>query len=58
MVFIMVYKKNEATGNEVNSYMRNEELESYATQIKQTDLSGLRRAHMVRKGWIESTIFY
>ena len=38
----MAYKKNEATGNDVNSYMRNEELEIHAV-LKQTDFSGLPR---------------
>ena len=41
------YKKNETTGNEVNSYMRNEGLESYAAQMKQTEVSGIHRARMV-----------
>ena len=44
---VVSYKKNNATGNEVNSYMRNKELERHAAQVRQTDCSGPRRAHMV-----------
>ena len=46
-----VAKRNEATENTVNCYMRNEELESHAAQINQTGFSGLPRARMVNKGW-------
>ena len=42
------YKRNKATGKEVNSYLKNKELESHAAQMKQSDFLGHRRARMVK----------
>ena len=39
------YKKNKVTGNKVHTYMRNKDLESHTTQMKQTDFSELSNLH-------------